>query len=90
MSLPVRELASDAAHQVAHNPKVQGAVSAGITALGTYNLIEATTSILSLVSMLVGICVGLYAISNARKTGKKLEIETYLLNMKKQEEESGK
>lgn len=81
MSLHVKEAASDAAHQFATNPKAQGAISAGLTALGGYSFIEAATSLLSLVSLVVGICVGIYAIVNARKASQKADKELILLDM---------
>lgn len=81
MSLHVKEAASDAAHQFATNPKAQGAISAGLTALGGYSFIEAATSLLSLLSLVVGICVGIYAIVNARKASQKADKELILLDM---------
>lgn len=81
MSLHVKEAASDAAHQFATNPKAQGAISAGLTALGGYSFIEAATSLLSLISLVVGICVGIYAIVNARKASQKADKELILLDM---------
>ena len=81
MSFHVKEAASDAAHQLATNPKAQGAISAGLTALGGYNFIEAATSVLSLVSLVIGICVGIYAIVNARKASQKADKELILLDL---------
>lgn len=83
MNSHAKETASDMAHQVMTSPKTQGAISAGLSALGGYNLIEAATSILSLVSLVVGICVGIYALVNAHKASKKADIELYLLGLQK-------
>lgn len=80
MNSHAKETASDMAHQLMTNPKTQGAISAGLSALGGYNLIEAATSILSLVSLVIGICVGIFAIVNARKASKKADKELLLLD----------
>lgn len=81
MSLHAKETASDVVHQMMTNPKAQGTISAGLSVLGGYNLIEAATSILSLVSLVIGICVGIFAIVNARKASKKADKELILLEM---------
>lgn len=81
MNLHAKETASEAVHQFASSPKAQGAISAGLTALGGYSFIEAATSLLSLVSLVVGICVGIYAIVNARKASQKADKELILLDM---------
>lgn len=81
MSLHAKETASDVVHQVMTNTKAQGTISAGLSVLGGYNLIEAATSILSLVSLVIGICVGIFAIVNARKASKKADKELILLEM---------
>lgn len=81
MNLHAKDTASEAVHQFASSPKAQGAISAGLTALGGYSFIEAATSVLSLVSLIVGICVGVYAIINARKASKKADKELILLEL---------
>lgn len=82
MNSHVKEVASDAATQIINNPKAQGAISAGLTIMGGYNLIEAATSILSILSIIVGICVGLYAIACSRRTLDKLNKEIAIADMR--------
>lgn len=77
----VKHTASEAVQQLVHSPKAQGAISAGLATLGGYNLVEAAQSILSIVSLVIGIIVGIFAIINARKASKKADMENLLLEL---------
>lgn len=82
MSLHAKEQASEIASHIANSPKLQGGISAATTFLGGMSIASAQTA-LGIVSVIVGILVGLYALVNAHKASKKADIEIYLLEQQK-------
>lgn len=83
MNSPVKEQASEMASHIVNSPKVQGSIGTVVAAMGGYSLIEAAQTILGLISLVVGIAVGLYALVNAHKASKKADIELYLLSIQR-------
>lgn len=81
MNASAKHAASEAVSNVINSPKAQGAISAGLSFLGSYNLIETAQSMLSIVSLVIGIIVGIFAIINARKASKKADMENLLLEL---------
>lgn len=73
--------ASEAATQMISSPKVQGSIGTAVATLGGYNMVETAQSVLGLVSLIIGILVGLYALVNAHKASKRADAELQKINL---------